>query len=49
MAYIRALKLLDPAEAWASTVAARQPGEGQAALEAIRIAAIDEALILKLI
>ena len=49
VAYIRALKLLDPAEAWASTVAARQPGEGQAALEAIRIAAIDEALILKFI
>jgi len=49
VAYVRALKLLDPAEAWASTVAARQPGEGQAALEAIRIAAIDEAFILKLI
>jgi MoxR-like ATPase len=49
VAYVRALKLLDPAEAWASTVAARQPGEGQAALEAIRIAAIDESFILKLI
>jgi MoxR-like ATPase len=47
VAYIRALKLLSPSEAWATCIAARQPTEGAAALEAIRIAAIDESLILK--
>lgn len=49
VAYIRALRLLSPAEAWASTIASRQPVEGQAALEAIRIASLDETLILKLL
>lgn len=46
VAYIRALKLLSPSEAWATCIASRQPTEGAAALEAIRIAAIDESLIL---
>lgn len=49
VAYIRALRLLSPADAWISTIASRQPVEGQAALEAIRIASLDETLILKLI
>jgi MoxR-like ATPase len=49
VAYIRALRLLSPADAWLSTIASRQPIEGQAALEAIRIASLDETLILKLI
>ena len=47
VAYIRALKLLSPAEAWATCIASRQPAEGAAALEAIRIAAIDESLVLQ--
>jgi MoxR-like ATPase len=49
VAYIRALRLLSPADAWLSTIASRQPIEGQAALEAIRIASLDETLILKLL
>ncbi len=49
VAYVRALRLLSPADAWLSTIASRQPVEGQAALEAIRIASLDETLILKLI
>lgn len=47
VAYIRALKLLSPSEAWATCIASRQPTEGAAALEAIRIAAIDESLVLQ--
>jgi MoxR-like ATPase len=49
VAYIRALRLLSPADAWISTIASRQPVEGQTALEAIRIASLDETLILKLL
>jgi MoxR-like ATPase len=46
IAYIRALSLMPPAQAWASCIAARQPVEGAAALEAIRISSIDETAIL---
>jgi hypothetical protein len=46
IAYIRALSLMPPAQAWASCIAARQPIEGAAALEAIRIASIDETAII---
>jgi MoxR-like ATPase len=49
VAYVRALALLSPAEAWASCIAASQPPEGAAGLEAIRVATIDEAEILRLI
>ena len=49
VAYVRALALLSPAEAWASCIAASQPAEGAAGLEAIRVATIDESEILKLI
>lgn len=45
MGFIRALKVLDVREAWNTTIAARQPEESHAALEAIRMASIDEALI----
>jgi len=46
IAYIRALALMPPAQAWASCIAARQPIEGAAALEAIRVASIDETAII---
>jgi MoxR-like ATPase len=49
IAYIRALPVLTPAQAWASTIGARQPIEGAAALEAIRIASIDESFIANFI
>jgi hypothetical protein len=49
VAYVRALALLSPAEAWASCIAASQPAEGAAGLEAIRVATIDEAEIIRLI
>jgi MoxR-like ATPase len=49
IAYIRALAFMSPAQAWASCIAARQPIEGQAALEAIRLATIDEATIYNFI
>jgi len=45
MAFIRAIKFLPIEDAWASTIAARQPDESAAALEAIRCAYIDESLI----
>jgi len=45
VAYIRALKYLSPGEAWAKTIAARQPGESAHALEAIRLTYIDETFI----
>ena len=45
MAFIRALKVLPIEDAWASTIAARQPDESAAALEAIRCAYVDESLI----
>ena len=45
MAFIRALKVLPIEDAWVSTIAARQPDESAAALEAIRCAYVDESLI----
>jgi MoxR-like ATPase len=45
VAFIRALDLLSVAEAWATTIAAKQPPESLLALEAIRLASIDESLI----
>jgi MoxR-like ATPase len=49
IAYIRALALMSPLQAWASCIAARQPIEGQVALEAVRLATIDESVIKNLI
>lgn len=49
IAYIRALAFMSPAQAWASCIAARQPIEGQATLEAIRLATIDESVVSNLI
>ena len=45
VAFIRALDLLSVDEAWATTIASKQPPESALALEAIRIASIDESLI----
>ena len=45
VAYIRALKYLSPGDAWAQSIAARQPGESAHALEAIRLSYIDETFI----
>jgi MoxR-like ATPase len=45
VAYIRALKYLSPGEAWAQSIAARQPAESAHALEAIRLTYIDEQFI----
>jgi cobaltochelatase CobS len=49
IAYIKALAFMSPARAWASCIAARQPVEGQVALEAIRLATIDESVVSSLI
>ena len=49
IAFIRALDVLSIDEAWATTVAARQPSESAAALEAIRKATLNPALIQSLI
>lgn len=49
IAFIRALDVLSVDEAWATTVAARQPSESAAALEAIRKATLNPALIQSLI
>ena len=45
VAFIRALKRLSIRAAWDMTIASRQPSEGATALEAIRIACIDESII----
>jgi MoxR-like ATPase len=45
IAYIRALKYHSPSKAWACTIAARQPAESAHALEAIRLAYINEQII----
>jgi MoxR-like ATPase len=45
VAFIRALELLTVREAWDTTIAAKQPAESAMALEAIRVASIDEVLI----
>jgi MoxR-like ATPase len=49
IAFIRALDVLSIDDAWATTVAARQPSESAAALEAIRKATLNPALITSLI
>jgi MoxR-like ATPase len=49
IAFIRALDVLSIDDAWATTVAARQPSESAAALEAIRKATLNPALIQSLI
>ena len=49
IAFIRALDVLSIDEAWATTVAARQPSESAAALEAIRKATLNPALIQSLV
>jgi MoxR-like ATPase len=49
IAFIRALDVLTIDDAWATTVAARQPSESAAALEAIRKATLNPALIQSLI
>ena len=45
VAFLRALHVLTPAEAWATAVINRQPSESKAALEAVYQACINEALI----
>lgn len=45
VAFLRALHVLTPAEAWATAVINRQPTESKAALEAVYQACINEALI----
>jgi MoxR-like ATPase len=45
VAFIRALDLLSVDEAWATTIASKQPPESLLALEAIRLASIDVSLI----
>ena len=45
MAFIRALPVLPIADAWNTTIAARQPEESAAALESIRCAYVNETLI----
>ena len=45
LGFIRALKVLSVSEAWNTTIAARQPEESHAALEALRMASIDHDLI----
>lgn len=47
--FIKALALMPVPEAWAVTVANRQPSEGAAALEAVFTASIDQSLIDSLI
>ena len=49
IAFIRALDVLTIDDAWATTVAARQPSESAAALEAIRKATLNPSLIQSLI
>jgi len=49
IAFIRALDVLSIDDAWATTVAARQPSESAAALEAIRKATLNPSLIQSLI
>ena len=49
IAFIRALDVLSIDDAWATTVAARQPSESAAALEAIRKATLNPSLITSLI
>jgi MoxR-like ATPase len=45
IAFVRALDLLTVREAWDTTIAAKQPPESALALEAIRMASINENLI----
>lgn len=45
IAFIKALKVLNVKDAWDATIANRQPSESATALEAIRVATIDETLI----
>jgi len=47
--FIRALQMMPVADAWQSTIAARQPAESALALEAIRTASINETLIQSLV
>lgn len=49
LAFVRALRLLPVADAWAVAVANRQPVEGAAALEAVFTASIDPVLVESLI
>lgn len=45
IAFVEALQVLEPAEAWRSAIAARQPAESEAALAAIFATCIDTQLI----
>jgi len=45
VAFIKALKVLPVKDAWDATIANRQPSESATALEAIRVACIDETFI----
>jgi MoxR-like ATPase/outer membrane murein-binding lipoprotein Lpp len=45
VAFVKALRRMDVRMAWDMTIASRQPSEGAAALEAIRIACVNESTI----
>ena len=45
VAFIRALKVKQPVDAWQSCVVARQPNESRTALEAIAMTYLDASLI----
>ena len=47
IAFIEALQVLEPAEAWRSAIAARQPAESEAALAAVFATCIDTQLIAR--
>ena len=47
IAFVEALQVLEPAEAWRSAIAARQPAESEAALAAVFAACIDPSLIAR--
>lgn len=47
IAFIEALQVLEPAEAWRSAIAARQPAESEAALAAIFATCVDTQLIAR--
>jgi hypothetical protein len=45
VAFIEACRVLDPSEAWRSTIGARQPAESEAGMAAAYAACINESLI----
>ena len=49
LAFIRSLEMMSVDQAWESTIAAKQPAESHAAIEAIKLACIDSKFIASLI